>query len=82
MSLKNHPARARCVAAALCLSTLTLHTAAFAQAASAPDASAHAGPGRDAAAGGRAHGHQGDDRQPLRPWRRFGSRATWWRAAR
>jgi biopolymer transport protein ExbB len=43
MSLKNI-LRAPLVAAALCLSTLTLHTVAFAQAASAPDASATPAP--------------------------------------
>ncbi len=43
MSLKNI-LRAPLLAAALCLSTLTLHDAAFAQAASAPDASATPAP--------------------------------------
>ena len=43
MQLKNI-LRAPLLAAALCLSTLTLHTVAFAQAASAPDASAAPAP--------------------------------------
>ena len=53
MSLKNI-LRAPLLAAALCLSTLTLHTVAFAQAASAPDTSAAPAPAATPAAPGTA----------------------------
>ena len=65
MSLKNI-LRAPLVAAALCLSTLTLHTRGVRPGGVGTRRERRAGPGRDADAGGRAHGDQGDDRQPLR----------------